>query len=86
MADDDHRAHGPGPGVDPKLLDLLVCPLTKTALRYDRERQELVSEQAGLAYPIRDGIPVMLVDEARPLDEENPIPEQVRATPPGPER
>src|ERR671910_305110 len=51
--------------VDPKLLDLLVCPLTKGPLRYDRERQELISEQAGLAYPIRDGIPIMLVDEAR---------------------
>ena len=66
-------------GVDPKLLDLLVCPLTKGPLRYDRERQELVSEQAGLAYPIKDGIPIMLVDEARRLEEENPIPEQVRA-------
>jgi uncharacterized protein len=65
--------------VDPKLLDLLVCPLTKGPLRYDRERQELVSEQAGLAYPIRDGIPIMLVDEARPLEDEDPIPEPVRA-------
>ncbi|MEZ5825530.1 MAG: Trm112 family protein [Geminicoccaceae bacterium] len=52
-------------GIDPKLLhDILVCPLTKGPLRYDRERQELVSEQASLAYPIRDGIPIMLVDEA----------------------
>ena len=79
-ADADERESGPG--VDPKLLELLVCPLTKARLRYDRERQELVSEQAGLAYPIRDGIPIMLVDEARPLDEESPIPEQVRAAPP----
>jgi len=55
--------------VDPKLLELLVCPLTKTTLRYDRERNELVSEQARLAYPIRDGIPIMLVDEARSLDD-----------------
>jgi|TARA_B100000315_G_scaffold254890_1_gene296924 hypothetical protein len=55
--------------VDPKLLELLVCPLTKGSLTYDRERQELVSEQAKLAYPIRDGIPIMLVDEARSLDE-----------------
>ncbi len=54
--------------VDPKLLEILVCPLTKGPLRYDRENQELISEQAGLAYPIRDGIPIMLVDEARPLD------------------
>ncbi len=68
------------PPIDPKLLDLLVCPLTKGPLRYDRARQELISEQAGLAYPIRDGIPVMLVDEARPLDEDEAIPGTVRAT------
>lgn len=54
--------------VDPKLLDLLVCPLTKQKLRYDSERQELISDAARLAYPIRDGIPIMLVDEARQLD------------------
>jgi len=54
--------------VDPKLLEILVCPLTKGPLRYDAERQELISDRAGLAYPIRDGIPIMLVDEARPLD------------------
>ena len=54
--------------VDPKLLEILVCPLTKTTLRYDKEAQELISEQAKLAYPIRDGIPAMLVDEARELD------------------
>ncbi len=56
--------------VDPKLLEILVCPMTKGPLLYDREAQELVSEQARLAYPIRDGIPIMLVDEARPLDDE----------------
>jgi uncharacterized protein len=55
--------------IDPKLLEILVCPLTKRPLRYDPERQELVSEQAGLAYPIRDGIPIMLVDEARTLGD-----------------
>ncbi|HEX4040343.1 MAG TPA: Trm112 family protein [Xanthobacteraceae bacterium] len=55
--------------IDPKLLEILVCPLTKSALRYDREAQELISTEAGLAYPIRDGIPIMLVDEARRLDE-----------------
>ena len=55
-------------GVDPKLLEILVCPLTKAPLRYDREAQELISERARLAYPIRDGIPIMLVDEARSLD------------------
>lgn len=64
---------------DPRLLDLLVCPLTKATLRYDRTRNELVSEQAGLAYPIRDGIPIMLVEEARPIDEAECIPHEVRA-------
>ena len=55
--------------VDPKLLEILVCPLTKAPLEYDREAQELISRQAGLAYPIRDGIPIMLPDEARSLDD-----------------
>jgi uncharacterized protein YbaR (Trm112 family) len=54
--------------VDPQLLEILVCPVTKGPLRYDRAAGELVSEQARLAYPIRDGIPIMLPDEARPLD------------------
>ena len=54
--------------VDPKLLEILVCPMTKGPLRYDRDKQELISDQAKLAYPIRDGIPIMLVDEARKLD------------------
>lgn len=54
--------------VDPKLLEILVCPLTKAPLRYDAARQELISEQAKLAYPIRDGIPIMLVDEARDME------------------
>ena len=53
------------PTCDPKLLQLLVCPVTKTRLSYDAERQELVSRAAGLAYPIRDGIPIMLAEEAR---------------------
>jgi uncharacterized protein YbaR (Trm112 family) len=56
--------------VDPKLLEILVCPLTKGPLEYDRGASELISRQAGLAYPIRDGIPIMLVDEARRLDDE----------------
>jgi hypothetical protein len=56
--------------IDRKLLEILVCPLTKGPLTYDRTRQELWSPQAGLAYPIRDGIPIMLVDEARSLDDE----------------
>jgi uncharacterized protein YbaR (Trm112 family) len=54
--------------VDPRLLEILVCPLTKSTLIYDRAANELISEKAGLAYPIRDGIPIMLVDEARKLD------------------
>lgn len=54
--------------LDPKLLEILVCPITKGPLRYDASAQELISDQAGLAYPIRDGIPIMLADEARPLD------------------
>jgi uncharacterized protein YbaR (Trm112 family) len=55
---------------DPKLLEILVCPLTKSTLHYDRDRQELVSRAAGLAYPIRDGVPVMLPGEARALSDE----------------
>ena len=68
MADDT-----PGPveatRVDPKLLELLVCPLTKDTLEYDSARQELVSRSARLAYPIRDGIPIMLPEEARALTD-----------------
>ena len=60
----------PADSVDPKLLEILVCPLTKTTLVYDRARNELVSTAAGLAYPIRDGIPIMLPEEARPLDQQ----------------
>ncbi len=55
---------------DPKLLERLVCPVTKTRLAYDVERQELVSRAAGLAYPIRDGIPIMLAEEARDINRE----------------
>jgi len=55
---------------DPKLLEILVCPVTKTRLSYDAERQELISKVAGLAYPIRDGIPIMLPGEARDLNNE----------------
>jgi uncharacterized protein YbaR (Trm112 family) len=60
--------HDKAARLDPKLLEILVCPLTKTPLSYDAERQELISRAAGLAYPIRDGIPIMLPDEARKLD------------------
>ncbi len=55
--------------LDKKLLEILVCPLSKGALRYDEEKQELISEKSRLAFPIRDGIPIMLVEEARRLDE-----------------
>lgn len=54
-------------GVDPRLLEILVCPVTRSALTYDREANELVSRAAGLAFPIRNGVPVMLRDEARDL-------------------
>jgi len=57
--------------IDPKLLEILVCPISKGPLEYDAARQELISRQVGLAYPIRDGIPIMLPDEARRLDEES---------------
>jgi len=56
-------------GLDPWLLERLVCPMTRTPLRYDKPAQELISDAAGLAYPIRDGVPVMLVEKARRLDE-----------------
>ena len=58
------------PDIDPQLLEILVCPLTKGPLVYDRAAQELLSAEAGLAYPIRDGIPIMLVDEARQLTDD----------------
>jgi len=55
--------------VDPKLLEILVCPVTRNTLSYDKDAQELISESAGLAYPIRDGIPIMLPDEARQIED-----------------
>ena len=58
----------PDSGVDPKLLEILVCPLTKGPLEFDAARRELISRSAKLAYPIRDGIPIMLPEEARPLE------------------
>jgi uncharacterized protein YbaR (Trm112 family) len=60
----------PQQGVDSRLLELLVCPLTHTTLHYDKKAQELISRAARLAFPIKDGIPVMLPEEARPLDDE----------------
>ncbi|OYY79587.1 MAG: hypothetical protein B7Y43_00460 [Sphingomonas sp. 28-62-20] len=59
-------------GLDPWLLSILVCPLTRTPLRYDAGAQALISDAAGLAYPIRDGVPVMLIEEARPIDGSRP--------------
>ncbi len=56
--------------MDPKLLDILVCPVTKTTLQFDKTKQELISTAANLAYPVRDGIPIMLEDEARTLTAE----------------
>ena len=67
---DDIPPSAPPPvPVDPRLLEILVCPVTKGPLIYDRAAGELISHSAHLAYPIRDGIPIMLPDEARPLDE-----------------
>ena len=68
MTEASPTATPPAP-VDPRLLEILVCPLTRTTLEYDRARGELISRAAGLAYPIRDGIPIMLPDEARQLDD-----------------
>ena len=59
----------PQPPIDPRLLEILVCPVTKGPLEYDREASELISRKAGLAYPVRDGIPIMLPEEARKLED-----------------
>ena len=69
MTDTERTSEAETGGVDPKLLEILVCPLTKTSLDYNAQSQELISRAAGLAYPIRDGIPVMLPEEARKLDD-----------------
>ena len=68
---DEPSAEGPVGAIDRRLLDILVCPRTKTPLVYDKARQELVSRAARLAYPIRDGIPIMLEEEARVLDDDD---------------
>jgi uncharacterized protein YbaR (Trm112 family) len=65
---EERDAPGPQQRIDPKLLEILVCPVTKGTLEYDAARQELVSRAARLAYPIRDGIPIMLPEEARKLE------------------
>jgi len=70
MSDTNEAAPRPMPvAIDPRLLEILVCPLTKGPLQYDRAANELISRRAGLAYPIRDGIPIMLPEDARRLDE-----------------
>ena len=72
MSDPQDEAHGkrrPHAKVDPRLLELLVCPVTRAQLSYDAERQELISRAAKLAYPIRDGVPIMLPEEARKLND-----------------
>ena len=72
MSNEETHASPPERGpkrVDPRLLELLVCPVTRATLSYDAERQELISKAAKLAYPIRDGVPIMLPEEARPLEE-----------------
>jgi len=69
-ADQPSTPAEPAAEIDPRLLEVLVCPLTKARLEYDRARGELISRQARLAYPIRDGVPVMLADEARALGED----------------
>ena len=70
MAEPEEDAAGTEPArIDPKLLELLVCPLTKCRLEYDAAAQELISRGAKLAYPIREGVPIMLPEEARPLAE-----------------
>ncbi len=66
--EDTPTAYGNRSVIDPRLLEVLVCPLNKTVLEYDREKQELISRAARLAFPIRDGIPIMVLDEARVLD------------------
>jgi len=68
-ADPAQPAKRPARKTDPRLLELLVCPLTRAALIYDAERQELISRPAKLAYPIRDGVPIMLPEEARKLED-----------------
>ena len=65
----DDFAAASDPGIDPRLLEILVCPVTRGTLEYDRAAQELISKGAKLAYPIRDGVPIMLPEEARKLEE-----------------
>ena len=68
MTEDAEHAEDAAP-IDPKLLEILVCPVTKSPLAYNKARNELVSKAAGLAYPIRDGVPIMLPEDARQLED-----------------
>ncbi len=68
MSNDEPEKNLPH-AVDPRLLELLVCPLTKTRLEYDAQKQELISRAAGLAFPIKNGVPLLIADAARPLDD-----------------
>lgn len=68
MSEEHPQSVSVAAGVDRKMLESLVCPVTQQPLEYDREANELISRAAGLAFPLRDGIPIMLMDEARPLD------------------
>jgi uncharacterized protein YbaR (Trm112 family) len=70
VADERQQQPAEAAEVEPRLLEILVCPRTKTSLLYDKARRELISAAARLAYPIRDGIPIMLEDEARPIEDE----------------
>ncbi len=73
------------PEIDPRLLEILVCPMTKTRLRYDKEAQELISDAAGLGYPIRNGVPIMLIEEAREIQpSESPKGRRFVGHPPNP--
>ena len=66
--DEPRKERASAPEIDPRVLEILVCPLTKQPLRLDRKAQELISASAGLAYPIREGVPIMLIEEARKLE------------------
>lgn len=74
MSDPETPQHEPPSGVDPRLLEILICPVTRMPLVYDRAANELISKKARLAYPIRGGIPIMLEEEARDLDEDQATP------------
>ncbi|ACT57723.1 Trm112 family protein [Hirschia baltica] len=69
MSKTDTSSKSAQPGIDPRLLEVLICPASRGPLSYDKETNELISKKANLAYPIREGVPIMLIDEARELDD-----------------